>query len=188
MTANEQNISIAALISGRRTIHDFKPEPVTAGKIKQAIEVARWAPNHHLTEPWHFYLLGKETAAAVVALNTQLVREKHGEEAASDKQQRWSKMPGWLVVTCDKSGDPLQMQEDYAACCCAIQNMMLYLWSENIGVKWSTGGVIRDPAFYDLLWIDPDAEQVIGIFWYGYAEEIPPATRKQAEQITIELP
>ena len=181
-------MTIAKIIAERRTIHDFKPEPVNREIIKQAIDAARWAPNHHLTEPWHFYLLGPETVKGVIDLNTRLVREKHGEEAAKIKQQRWSAMPGWMVVTCDKSADPQQMQEDYAACCCAIQNMMLYLWSESIGVKWSTGAVIRNDQFYDLLWIDPAAESVVGIFWYGYAKEIPVTTRNALEHCLIELP
>jgi nitroreductase len=188
MSEKQSVVSIAALITGRRTIHDFRPEPVPVEKIRKAIDVARWAPNHHLTEPWHFYLLGPDTIRAVIELNTQLVREKNGAEAANAKQQRWAAIPGWLAVTCDKSADQRQLQEDYAACCCAIQNMMLYLWSENIGVKWSTGKVTRDPRFYDLLWIDAEAETVVGLFWYGYAQEIPPAARKLAEQITIELP
>ena len=188
MSEKQSVVSIAALITGRRTIHDFRPEQVPVEKIKQAIDVARWAPNHHLTEPWHFYLLGPETINSVIELNTQLVREKSGDAAANAKQQRWLKIPGWLVVTSDKSADQHQMQEDYAACCCAIQNMMLYLWSENIGVKWSTGKVTRDPRFYDLLWIDQNAETVVGLFWYGCAEEIPQAARKQTEEITIELP
>ncbi len=188
MSTNHQKKSVEELIKGRRTIYEFKSDPVPVEKIKQAIDVARWAPNHHLTEPWHFYLLGPETVAAVIELNTGLVREKSGDENAAIKQQRWSKIPGWMVVTCDKSADPRQMQEDYAACCCAIQNMMLYLWNENIGMKWSTGRVVRDQKFYDLLWIDPDAESVVGLLWYGYAEEIPLASRKQVEQITIELP
>ena len=188
MNSKHQNQSVAELIKSRRTIYEFKSDHVPAEKIKQAIEVSRWAPNHHLTEPWHFYLLGPETVAAVIELNTELVRQKSGDEAATAKQQRWSKLPGWLAVSCDKSTDQRQMQEDYAACCCAIQNMMLYLWSENIGMKWSTGKVIFDKKFYDLLWIDPDAETVVGLFWYGYATEIPLTNRKQVEQITVELP
>ena len=188
MSTNHHKKFVEELIKSRRTIYDFKSDQVPVEKIRRAIDVARWAPNHHLTEPWHFYLLGPETVTAVIELDTGLAREKSGDGAADAKQKRWSKIPGWMVVTCDKCGDPRQMQEDYAACCCAIQNMMLYLWSENIGMKWSTGKVTRDPRFYDLLWIDPDAESIVGLLWYGYAEEIPPADRKPVEQITIELP
>ena len=188
MSTNHHKKFVEELIKSRRTIYDFKSDQVPVEKIRRAIDVARWAPNHHLTEPWHFYLLGPETVTAVIELNTGLTREKSGDGAVDAKQKRWSKIPGWLVVTCDKSADKHQMQEDYAACCCAIQNMMLYLWSENIGMKWSTGKVTRDSRFYDLLWIDQNAETVVGLFWYGYAEEIPQAARKQVEQITVMLP
>ena len=180
---------IAELITSRRTIYEFRNEPVPPPEIiKRAIDISRWAPNHHLTEPWHFYLPGKETITGIIELNTELVREKSGAEAARKKQARWSGIPGWLVLSCDVSDDPVLAQENYAACSCVAQNLMLYLWSENIGTKWSTGSVVRDRRFYDLLWIDPSAETVTGLFWYGYAREIPVTTRKSLQQILVELP
>jgi len=57
-----------------------------------------------------------------------------------------------------------------------------------VGVKWTTGDVIRDKRFYDLLWIDQELETVVGLFWYGYAEEVPKMARKPYVQITTELP
>ena len=180
---------VADLITGRRTIYEFRTEPIPSPDIiKRAIDISRWAPNHHLTEPWHFYLPGQETIAGIIELNTALAMEKNGTEAAREKQERWSRIPGWLVLTCDVSDNPVLAQENYAACCCMAQNLMLYLWSENIGTKWTTGAVIRDRRFYDLLWIDPSVETVTGMFWYGYAREIPVTTRKPLEQILVELP
>lgn len=181
--------TIEQLICGRRTIHDFKPAPVPpVSVIHEAIATARWAPNHRLTEPWHFYLLGPESISNVIQLNTDIAVKKYGEKDAHKKQERWSRIPGWLVLTCDRSGDPVRSQEDYAACCCAAQNLMLYLWHHGIGVKWTTGDVIRDQRFYDLLWIDPEAESVVGMYWYGYPEEIPVTERKPPHQLIIELP
>ena len=188
---NDEQVTnpIAELITSRRTIYEFRPEPVPPTEIiKRAIDISRWAPNHHLTEPWHFYLPGQETIAGIIELNTELARIKYGEETAGIKQERWSKVPGWLVLTCDVSDDPILAQENYAACCCVAQNLMLYLWHENIGTKWSTGSVVRDKRFYDLLWIDPSAEKVTGLFWYGYAREVPVTTRKTLAQILVELP
>lgn len=180
---------IAELITGRRTIYDFKTDPVPSPEIiKRAIDISRWAPNHHLTEPWHFYLPGRETITKIIELNTALAMEKDGADVAREKQERWSGIPGWLVLTCDISDNPVLSQENYAACSCVAQNLMLYLWSENIGTKWNTGSVIRDKRFYDLLWIDPSAETVTGLFWYGYAREIPVTARKSLQQILVELP
>jgi nitroreductase len=139
----------AALLRSRRTIHLFASEPPPRELLLEAIDLARWAPNHRLTEPWRFYLLGSETAEAVARLNADLVAEKRGEEAGRKKLERWQSMPGWFVVTSRCAEDPITTQENYAACCCAVQNLMLYLWSEGVGVKWGTGAVTRDPRFFD---------------------------------------
>lgn len=179
---------VARLIRSRRTIHEFEPQAPPQSKVLEAIDLARWAPNHHATEPWRFYLLGSETIAAIVELNAQIVERKSGPEAAWAKHARWSAIPGWLVVTCERSDDATRSREDYAACCCAIQNLQLYLWSEGIGVKWTTGAVTRDPAFYDILWIDPECETLVGMLWYGYAREVPMVARKSVPEILVTLP
>ena len=180
---------IASLISARRTIHHFKPEPVPDQDfIKHAIETACWAPNHHLTEPWHFYLLGQETITSICELNKQILMATKGVEAAESKYKRWMNIPGWVIVTCQTSSDEIRAREDYAACCCAIQNFMLCLAEKGVGSKWSTGLVTREQRFYDVAWINPELEQVVGLVWYGYAEETPQAVRKPVLQVLTELP
>jgi nitroreductase len=176
------------LLRSRRTIHSFELEPPPRATILRGLELARWAPNHFLTEPWHFYLLGPETAEAVACLNAELVTRKQGSVAGAAKRERWRRIPGWLAVTCENSVDSLQAKEDYAACCCAIHNFSLYLWSEGIGVKWTTGPVIREPEFYDLIWVDPEVETVVGMLWYGYPAEVPQTPRKPLSQVLVELP
>ena len=177
------------LIRSRRTIHEFKKDQKPDDAIiKNVISTACWAPNHHLSEPWHFYLLGKETIQSICGLNKEMITATKGEEAGNDKYQRWMEIPGWLVVTCEKSDDELRFIEDYAACCCVMQNMMLSLWEKEIGVKWSTGPVTRDERFYDLIWVNKYLEQVVGLFWYGYPAEIPQTVRKPIEQVLTELP
>lgn len=179
---------VAELLRGRRTIHSFKPDLPPREVVIKGIELARWAPNHGLTEPWHFYLLGRETAMEIVRLNSKLLAERKGPEAGEEKFRRWSAIPGWMVVTCDKSEDSIKAREDYAATCCAIHNFSLYLWSCGIGVKWSTGPVTRDEGFYDLIWADPNNESVVGLLWYGYAAETPSTPRKPLGDVLVELP
>ena len=178
----------AALIRSRRTIHLFKPELPPQATILKAIDLARWAPNHRLTEPWRFYLLGPAAAKAVAHLNAEIVTEQRGEEAGRKKRDRWCSMPGWLVVTSCIADDPIVTEENYAACCCAIQNMQLYLWSEGIGMKWGTGKVTRDSRFFELLGIDPEQEKLVGMFWYGYPAEVPEKQRKPVEHVATVLP
>ena len=65
---------------------------------------------------------------------------------------------------------------------------MLALWEEGIGVKWSTGTITRDDRFYELVWVDPEVEQIIGLFWYGYPADVPQTVRKAAAEVLVELP
>ncbi|MEZ4702831.1 MAG: nitroreductase [Rhodothermales bacterium] len=175
--------ALASLIRARRTIHLYRPETPPVETILKALDLARWAPNHKLTEPWRFYLLGSQTAEAIVELNTEIVTAAKGPAAGAAKRARWLEMPGWLVVTCVRSTNPLRAKEDYAATCCAIQNAMLYLWNEGIGMKWASGDVIRDARFCEMLDIDPEAEEVVGLFWYGYPAESPETKRKPLEDV-----
>lgn len=167
-----ERAAVSRVLHERRTVHDFLPEAVPDSLIEWALEIARWAPNHHRTEPWRAYLLGPRTQEAVAALNARLVSARQGERAAEIKLRRWRAMPGWLVLTALRNEDGLREQEDYAACCCAAQNLMLALWSVGVGVKWSTGGVVRAPEFAATVGFDAAAEQVVGLFWYGRPAQV----------------
>ncbi len=174
----------ASSIRSRRTINFFKRDPVPDSLILDAIEVARWAPNHKKTEPWHFHLLGTATQRQVKALITDIKAEEQGDAARKAISERLDAIPGWMVISCDVSTDPIRQIEDFAACACAAQNMMLYLWQARVGTKWTTGKVIRNQAFFDLLGIDKNNQMVVGLFWYGYPERVSEQTRKPLSEIT----
>ncbi|MFL5919229.1 MAG: nitroreductase family protein, partial [Gaiellaceae bacterium] len=44
--------AFAELIRTRRTHKSFRREPVPRGVLDELLELARWAPNHHRTNPW----------------------------------------------------------------------------------------------------------------------------------------
>jgi nitroreductase len=174
---------LASAIRDRRTIKIFEQRAVDHNIIRDAIEVARWAPNHHLTEPWHFYLLNDDAIKNSIDLIRIIVTEKKGEEIGSFKAKDAKKRPGWLVVTCKKSEDELTQQEDYASVCCAIQNFSLYLSEAKLASKWATGSIIRDQRYYDLLNIDSNNEFIVGLIWYGYPKILPKQNRKEIAEI-----
>ena len=178
---------LADLLRGRRTIHLFEKTPVSRSLILEAIDVARWAPNHKLTEPWRFYLVGPDTATKIAHLNSEIATKKRGEKIGQAKLKRWLSMPNWLVVTCSKSDDNIREREDFAACCCAVQNMSIFLWNQGVGMKWASGSVTRDPRIFELLDIDPAREFIVGLFWYGYPAEIPTTDRNPVESVTREI-
>lgn len=180
--------AIAELIRSRRTINLFEPEPVGKGPLLDAIDVARWAPNHRLTEPWRFYLLGPETTAAVIDCWADFEGETKGEAAAAARRKRLAAIPGHFVVTSARDDDAVIELENYAACCCAMQNAMLYLWRRGIGVKWTTGAITREQRLYELLGIDAEAERIVGYFWYGRPRIVGEQRRRDIEEIIIDKP
>ena len=178
----------AETLRARRTINLYLQTPIPEELVRDAIESASWAPNHHVTEPWHFYLLGSETIKQCVELVREITTEKRDAKAADFKAQSWAEKPGWLVMTCRKSDDELTQREDYGACAAAAQNLLLHLWKAGIGSKWTTGPITRDRRFYDIIGIDSDNEDVVGLFWYGYPKLTPTQSRKTVDDITTDLP
>jgi nitroreductase len=172
----------------RRTINNFAAE-LPAGweaSLQRAVEAATYAPNHKRTEPWRFHLLGPEAVRRVCELNAELVAAAKGEEAAAKKLKRWLEMPGWLVVTCVRGRDAPSMEEsdgttreDYAACCCAVQNLCLSLHADGVGTKWTTGPVNFDPRFGEAAGLSAE-EYVVGTIWFGEAVgDAPPPPQKR---------
>ena len=177
---------VATAIRERRTVNDFASDLPAPEIIREALSLARWAPNHHRTEPWRFHVIGPKTRDSIIELNTALVREKKGDKVAAIKQERWSAVPGWLAVSCVNDADPIRNREDYAACCCAVHNVSLHLWQHGIGMKWTTGDVTRLPAFFDLLGIDADERQIVGLLWYGKPRSVPDQHRRPLADVLVE--
>lgn len=178
----------AETLRGRRTINLYLQTPVPEGLVHEAIEAATWAPNHHVTEPWHFFLLGEQAIEKSLDLCHDIVRARKGENAADFKRENWSEKPGWLVVSCAKSEDEILQREDYASCATAIQNFTLYLWKAGVGSKWTTGPITRDPRFLEIVGIDESEAFVVGLVWYGYPKVTPAQSRKGLEEVLSELP
>lgn len=176
------------ILRSRRTIGAFQAQTPPREQLLHAVKLACWAPNHRKTEPWRFTWLGPETVSQIVLLNTELVSGKKGLAEAEKKQRQWSAVPGWLLVNMLLADDPFQREEDYAACCCAIQNLMLALWNQGVGTKWSTGDVLRHPRFAEIAGFDPGVERAVGLIWYGYPAVTPTQTRKPLTELWRELP
>lgn len=163
------------LIRERRTVYDFKPDPVPRPVLEQALEAAVWAPNHGLTEPWRFHVPGMKTRAVLAQIYARLRADKRCEPDTDAWRQTYEKalqrflaVPGMVLVGQQLAEDPLQREEDAAAVACAIQNFQLAMWAQEVGVQWSTGPVIRAVETYELLGIEPKKEKLVALLYYGY--------------------
>ncbi|MGB1882498.1 MAG: nitroreductase family protein [Gammaproteobacteria bacterium] len=185
--ASDEAALFKHLIRSRRTVHEFSTQPVPDASVEAALDLLRWAPNHHRTEPWRVYRLGPSAQRRIAELNADMVRANRGERAAAVKLKRWLAMPGWLLMTCTTSDDGLRQQEDYAACCCAAQNMTLALWADGIGAKWTTGDVVRHSEFPEIVGFSPENEFVVGLFWYGYPAAVAEQQRRPPDDYVTDV-
>ena len=184
-------MDVLEAIHTRRTIFKFKPGGVPKDVIEKIYEAGLWAPNHHLTEPWRFVVLGEETKE-ILAQRYSEIQEDKAAKGASDEARRILKEAGYakfmskptiIAVACLQDGDEIKNREDYAAACCAMQNVQLAAWAEGVGMQWSTGPITLEENTYKLLGVDTENEYIIGFFYTGYPDEIPEPRRKPLEEV-----
>ena len=174
----------------RRTVHNFdNSRDVPDDVLHRAVEAATYAPNHKMTEPWLFRRLGQDAIEAIASLNAASIADP---DKAAKKAKRWAEIKNWLVVTSRITpGDDLLTREDYAATCCAVQNLQLSFAADGIGTKWTSGDIQRTPEFERICGVDGDAECVCGVIWYGYADGTAPAAPRRklgVEEVLLSVP
>lgn len=177
----------------RRTVHAYRTDPVPIDVVRRALEAAILAPNHRLTEPWRFVLLGRAGRAPLADRNVALKAPADGAELSPGARERIRRKildpPGCLVVGCTRSDDPIRQREDRWAVACAIQNLALSLHADGVASKWSSGAVTRHPDAYRATGLDPDEVEILGFVWIGYAAEVPDApARSPLETVYREVP
>src|ERR1700738_3554554 len=120
-------------IRTRRTHKAFAPEPVPRDLLDELLELARWAPNHHLTNPWRFRVLGPAALARL--------KEAAGPEAAA----KLDRAPTLVVATALGSEYLVQDQEDLCATACATYAVLLAAHGRGLAGYWRTPAVLRTP-------------------------------------------
>jgi len=184
---------VLELIRRRRSIPKFTGEPVPPAVIEHMLEAATWAPNHHLTEPWQFFVLDGAAKAQFAEVRRAFRLSLFADpsvpavQAAADKIARdTAATPAIIVVTTRVSADPVLTEDDYAATMCAVQNMLLAALDEGVGTYPRTGGLIHDArlrAFLDL----PADRRVAAVVYVGYPAVVPERQRRSWREKTVWL-
>lgn len=144
-------------IRTRRTHKAFGPEPVDAQTLERLFELARWAPNHHLTNPWRFRVLGSRTVARLKQIAEA---EKPGSGGKLDRA------PTLVVASVRGRGDAVERQEDLLAAAVASYLVLLAAHGEGLAGYWRTVPFLDSPAAREALVLDPD-ELPIGLLHLG---------------------
>ncbi|WP_236339427.1 nitroreductase family protein [Paenibacillus plantiphilus] len=162
----------AAVIKGRRSIRQFKKDPVSMELLMSLLNVAVWAPNHGVREPWRFILYKGDAKAELAEAMLEALSAAEREQYGGGKLDYFNHIPLHLLVIMKEDPRPRQWEEDYAAVCCWIQNFQLAAWEEGIGVVWKTNAFIYDPRFRSRTGVAA-GEKIVGLLHIGYPDQIP---------------
>jgi nitroreductase len=158
-------VELEDAIRGRRTHKAYGPDPVPRETLDELFELARWAPNHNLTNPWRFRVLGPESLAAVKAAA--------GPEAAA----KLDRAPTLVNASVVLSGDPVQDEEDTLATACAVYVVLLGAHARGLAGYWRTPGVLRTPEGQAAAGMGED-ERFVALIHLGEPRQEKPAPER----------
>jgi nitroreductase len=169
-------VSVGEVAAARRTHKEFGSEPVPRETLLELFELARLAPNHHLTEPWRFRVLGPETLARLK------------ECAGAAEAPKLDRAPTLVVASAALSGELIQDDEDVCATAAAIMLVLLGATERGLASYWRTPGILRTERGRAAAGV-PRGERVLGLLHLGApAREPAPRERQPVGKYTEFLP
>jgi nitroreductase len=168
-------MDVETAIRTRRTHKAFAPEPLPPEQIGELLELASWAPNHNLTVPWRFRVIGPQTLGRL--------KEIAGPEGAA----KLDRAPTLVVVSCVLDGDPVEEEEDLHATAAASYIVLLAAHARGFAGYWRTPGLLRGEEGRAAVGL-PEEERFVGLLHLGYPRQEKPAPeRPGADRTTTYL-
>jgi nitroreductase len=141
-------------IRTRRSHKVFGPEPVPQAVVEELLGLARWAPNHFVTEPWRFRVLGPEAFERLVAAGEWNERAKLGRS------------PTLIVASAKQTGDDHQDHEDVLATAVAVYIVLLAAHGRGLASYWRTPRLLQTPEGRAAVGLEDD-ERFVALIHLG---------------------
>ena len=151
-------------IRKRRTHKVYGSEPVDRGTLDELLELARWAPNHNLTNPWRFRVLGPEALGRL--------KQAAGPEGAA----KLERAPTLVAASVVQIGDPVQDQEDLCAAAVATYIVLVGAHARGLAGYWRTPELLRTPEGREAIGLGED-ERFVALIHLG-----PPRQEREAPE------
>jgi nitroreductase len=177
-------MNVSDAIRARRSIKRFTDRAVTRDEIEAVLDAATLAPNHRLTQPWRFYVLGPEARHAYgLALGERKAKKVEDAEAARSLRDSVAAehraLPCMIAVAVVNNDNPEIREEDFAAAMMAVENLALEAVARGLGTHLKTGGVMSDPAARAAARV-LDNERIIAIVNLGEPADVPPPKKRES--------
>ena len=169
-------MDVGDAIRSRRTHKQYGAEPLDEATLRDLLDLARFAPNHHLTQPWRFRVLGPEARARIEAA------------AGSKEAMKLRRAPTLVLATATLSGDPHTDDEDLHATAAAVYAVLLGATARGLASYWRTPACFEEPAVRGVIGLGAN-EQVVALIHLGPPASEPPAKeRLPLEDVLTFLP
>jgi nitroreductase len=167
-------MDVETAIRTRRTHKAFGPEPVPREQLEQLFELAGWAPNHHLTVPWRFRVVGPATLLRL--------KDAAGPEGAA----KLDRCPTLVVVSSILSEDPVEREEDLHATAAAAYIVLLAAHARGLAGYWRSPGLLRGEEGRAAVGL-PGGERFVGLLHLGQPRQERPVPERPATATTVFL-
>jgi nitroreductase len=167
-------VDLAELAGARRTHKAFGPEPVPREALRSLLELARLAPNHHLTQPWRYRVLGP---AALARLK---------DAAGPGEAAKLDRAPTLVVVSALLSGELVQDEEDVCATAAGLMLVLLGATERGLASYWRTPGVLRSARGREAVGVLP-GERVLGLLHLGAPARDPSPREREPVDAYVEF-
>lgn len=185
-------MDVRTAITNRRSIRQFTDRAVTREEISQLLDAALQAPNHRLTHPVRFRVLGPEArrayGAVLGARKAKKLEDPVAAQALIDKVAAAEAAgPVTIFVSMTLDENPEIREEDYASAMMSVQNLMLAAVELGLGTHLRSGAVMDDPRTREALGV-PEGERIVAMVQLGEPAVVPEAkARRSVEEVTTWL-
>lgn len=186
---NETNLT--DIITGRRSVRAFRPDPVGTEDLTQILEAARWAPSPHGRQPWRFAVISQAATklrlAEAMGAEWRRQLSLDGQDDATielrfqKSHARIANAPT-IIIPClylndldvypDAERQAAETIMAIQSLGCAIQNMLLTAYARGLDSGWMCAPLFCQPTVRAALGLDASL-QPHALIPIGYAAQDP---------------
>jgi F420 biosynthesis protein FbiB-like protein len=179
--------SFYSLITSRRSIRRYQPQPLEHEVIDRLLNAAAWAPSAHNRQPWRFAVItganDKEALASQMGARLRADRTRDGdpvEAIESDVRRSYTRITTapCVIVVCltmedmdvypDERRAAAEHQMAVQGVALAIQNLLLAAAAEGLGACWMCAPLFCQDTVAAALGL-PASWQAQGLITLGFA-------------------